>query len=647
MKRLFPASLVLAAAVAAADSPVSYTGTFTDVAHPAIANARLVTLRTEGRLTVSRDARLVRLLVVGGGGGGGFGGGGGGGAIDWTPETPVFLKADESYTARIGRGGWRSANSGSLNCRGHNGEGSSFGTSGETPFVSVLGGSGGLAWDLGDGRWDVEEPPDWANGGGGAPGSASQTIADPVEAVGSLVGGAAGTAYGHKGGNATNRGSGSSGCGGAGGGGGAGGDGGDSAVLHVADHNDATVDAAGEYEHAGNGGPGLLSDITGTAVRYGGGGGGGVRGSDYKRAGSGGDGGGGHGAGLWNGSLVNAERGVDGLGGGGGGGGRRASSAAYESAAGGRGVVILVVAELGEGEKPQDRQGPAAEGGTVTLVRDPETKADFTVHSFRNGGTFVANRALTAELLLVGGGGAGGYSSGGGGGAGGLVHVEEVRLPRGEYEVVVGAGGASPSSGSTDGGASSLTALSGAFSLTALGGGAGGSWNANSGRPRAGGSSGGATRSTGAVAPLEAEDGSLQGCTGGASAANGSAGGGGAGGPGGDATAAAPGNGGAGLAFAISGQLRFYAAGGGGGGRDTYPDDTAGQGGSGVGGTGEYKISNMGAAFRRGAGHPGLDGTGSGGGGGAHSGGAGGAGGSGVVIVRYRCGPPGTVIFVR
>ena len=66
-----------------------------------------------------------------------------------------------------------------------------------------------------------------------------------------------------------------------------------------------------------------------------------------------------------------------------------------------------------------------------------------------------------------------------------------------------------------------------------------------------------------------------------------------------------------------------------------------------MGGTGEYKISNMGAAFRRGAGHPGLDGTGSGGGGGAHSGGAGGAGGSGVVIVRYRCGPPGTVIFVR
>ena len=50
--------------------------------------------------------------------------------------------------------------------------------------------------------------------------------------------------------------------------------------------------------------------------------------------------------------------------------------------------------------------------------------------------------ARNAELAReIGGGGAGGYSSGGGGGAGGLVHVEDVRLPRGEYEVVVGAGG--------------------------------------------------------------------------------------------------------------------------------------------------------------------------------------------------------------
>ena len=624
---------------------MSYTGSYTDIAHPTITDARLVTISGEGRLTVSRDVRLVRLLVVGGGGGGSFGGGGGGGAIDWTPEEAVFLKTDDSYTARVGRGGWRSTDSGSMLKRGHNGYPSSFGPSGETPFALALGGSGGLAWDLADGRWDVEEPQEYANGSGGSPGSRNSVVSDPADAIGSLVGGAAGASYGHKGGNATNRGDGSNGCGGAGGGGGAGGDGGDSAVLHVQDHNDATVDENGEYEHAGNGGPGLLSNITGTAIRYGGGGGGGVRGSDYKTAGAGGDGGGGHGAGLWNGSCVNAERGVDGLGGGGGGGGRHANGNPYESAAGGRGVVILVVAELGAGEVPTDRAGPFAKGGTVTLFRDSDTGKDFAVHSFRNSGTFTAARALDAEILLVGGGGAGGYSSGGGGGAGGLVHVGGVRLQRGAYTVTVGAGGTSPSSGSTDGGETSISAVSGNFSLSALGGGAGASWNANSGRARAGGSSGGATRSTAAVAPIEAADGTLQGYAGGASADNGSAGGGGAGGAGGDATKTVPGNGGAGLALTISGELRFYAGGGGGGGRDTYPNDSAGLGGSGVGGTGEYKIANM--TFRRGAGHPGLDGTGSGGGGGGNSGGTGGAGGSGIVVIRYDLTLPATLILVK
>ena len=75
MKRILP--VVLLAATAAADNLVSYTGTFTETDHPTIAGAHVVTLTTDGTLSVPADVRLLRVLVVGGGGGGGFGGGGG------------------------------------------------------------------------------------------------------------------------------------------------------------------------------------------------------------------------------------------------------------------------------------------------------------------------------------------------------------------------------------------------------------------------------------------------------------------------------------------------------------------------------------------------------------------------------------------
>ena len=73
MKRILP--VVLLAATAAADNLVSYTGTFTETDHPTIAGAHVVTLTTDGTLSVPADVRLLRVLVVGGGGG--FGGGDG------------------------------------------------------------------------------------------------------------------------------------------------------------------------------------------------------------------------------------------------------------------------------------------------------------------------------------------------------------------------------------------------------------------------------------------------------------------------------------------------------------------------------------------------------------------------------------------
>ena len=118
MKAILP--LLLLPAVAAADNLVSYTGTFTETAHPTLTGAHVVTLTSHGTLTVPADVRLLRLLVVGGGGGGGMGGGAGGQVVDWTPETPTFLKTDDAYQVVVGPCGYRS-NQGSQQARGHNG----------------------------------------------------------------------------------------------------------------------------------------------------------------------------------------------------------------------------------------------------------------------------------------------------------------------------------------------------------------------------------------------------------------------------------------------------------------------------------------------------------------------------------------------
>ena len=618
-----------------AENLVSYTGTFTETDHPTISGAHVVTLKSNGTLTVPADVRLLRLLVVGGGGGGGMGGGAGGQAIDWTPESPVFLKSDDATQVLVGSCGYRS-NRGSPESRGHNGFPSSFRNT-SLSFVA-LGGGAGKARNGNDGRWDPESPDEYGNGGGGGIGD-SQT--SPC-----LQGYEAGAAGCFSGGDATNYGTSGTGCGGGGGGAGAGGPGGDSQILHTENHNDAYEDENGNYEHAGDGGPGLVSDITGVNVTYGGGGGGGARRSDFKHGGSGGLGGGGRGAGLYEGSMTDATAGTDYLGGGGGGAGWNAGGTVLASAHGGCGVVILLVAPPAAGEEPADRESAWAVGGTVSTWRDPALKRNWVVHEFRGSGELVVKRGFDAELLLVGGGGAGGYQSAGGGGAGGLVHSNAIHLAGGTYAVTVGAGGASSSE---DGGATSLVSANGALSITAIGGGGGGGYwgNASSKQPgRAGGSSGGSAWNKASVEPVPGPDGELQGNAGGASSGNNPGGGGGAGSAG---TAGASGNvlgaGGDGLSFDITGETRYYAGGGGGGFSGSISvRGTVGKGGSGVGGDGEMYLSG---SFRRPWGHPGLDGTGSGGGGGGQTSGVGGKGGCGVLIVRYLASLPGMVIVIR
>jgi hypothetical protein len=642
MKRPLILLASLACATAAADPLVSYTGAFAETDHPTIAGAHVVTLTTDGTLSVPADVRLLRVLVVGGGGGGGFGGGAGGQVVDWTPETPTFLKSDDRYTAVIGYGGFRSYQTGSWENRGHNGHSSSFSC---TAFSLVaFGGGGGLAFNNGNGRWDPEEPSAYGNGGGGSGGRDSTF---------STAGSQPGADGCFRGGTATNYGQSSTGCGGAGGGGGAGGAGGDSQVLHNLVNDDDWQDENGNYEHAGDGGPGVESDITGAAVFYGGGGGGGIRRSVYKHGGAGGAGGGGRGAGLFEGSFTESTAGTDGLGGGGGGGGTKAYGSNQSSSQGGRGVVILLVAPSAEGEEPTDRESAWAIGGTVSTWRDSVAKKNWVVHEFRNGGTLVVKRGFEAELLLVGGGGSGGKGSAAGGGAGGLVHSNSVHLAGGTYTVSVGAGGA-PSR--QNGGDTSLVSANGTFSLVALGGGGGGGYWGNSSPyfpGLTGGSSGGSAWGVAAVAPTPGPDGNLQGFPGGSAVSSnpnsdypGGSGGGGAGGPGEDSAKNVIGNGGPGLSFDITGETRWY-AGGGGGGYSTSSNGNGrkGLGGSGVGGDGECAFTY--ANFRRLVGHPGLDGTGSGGGGGGQGQSTGGRGGCGVLIVRYLADPPGTMVLIK
>ena len=602
-----------------AENLVSYTGTFTETDHPTIVGAHVVTMTSHGTLTVPADVRLLRLLVVGGGGGGGLGGGAGGQVVDWTPETPTFLKTDDAYQVVVGPCGYRS-NQGSQQARGHNGFPSSVSCSAFE--VVALGGGGARGWGYSnDSRWDVESPQTWGNGGGGACDQQAAT----------LIGYEAGAEGCFPGGNATNSGSSGTGCGG-GGGAGADGPGGDSQVLHTSKNNDAYQDENGNYEHAGDGGPGVVSDITGTAISYGDGGGGG------------------RGAGLFEGSVIEATDAAPNRGGGGGGGGWNAAGNTLHSASGAAGVVILLVAPPAAGEEPADRESDWAVGGTVRSWRDPALKRNWVVHEFRGSGELIVKRGFYAELLLVGGGGSGGKASGAGGGAGGLIHTNGIHLVGGIYDVTIGAGGIADGG---DGAASSLVSRNGRISLVAPGGGAGGGYGGGStryaGHPGGSGGGGAVQKAGGAAVP---DDGIVIGHAGGNAAPSGynPGGGGGAGSAGSDgktgSTSDCLGNGGDGLAFDITGESRFYAAGGGAGySGSSNVRGNHGIGGSGIGGDGETSLEST--TFRRPWGHAGRDGTGSGGGGGGQTSGVGGKGGCGVLIVRYLAKPPDMVIVIR
>jgi hypothetical protein len=261
--------------------------------------------------------------------------------------------------------------------------------------------------------------------------------------------------------------------------------------------------------------------------------------------------------------------------------------------------------------------------GTVA-VAESQT---FTVTATDPGGNsasrefFLKDSTFDVQFLVIAGGGGGAVTNdcGGGGGAGGYrtsfgtsganssAESLIVAGPFSNYEVTVGAGGATNTNG-----ANSVFG-----SVTSLGGGHGGG---NFGQGATGGSAGGNGRNTGGVAVIAGT--ANQGTAGGPGNSGGAGGGGGAG------VASTGLTGGNGLASTITGTSVIRAGGGGGGnGGDSRP-----AGGTGGGGLGGARSIGTGPSAN---GTPGAVNTGSGGGGAGDSLRPGAAGGSGIVVLRY------------
>ncbi len=280
-----------------------------------------------------------------------------------------------------------------------------------------------------------------------------------------------------------------------------------------------------------------------------------------------------------------------------------------------------------------------ASGGTSS------TYTGYKVATFLSSGTFTPTMAGTVDVLLVGGGGGGGSGRGGGGGAGGMLYRTGLSVTAQSYTITIGAGGDGSTQHNSDpptnGGDTT------AFSVTAKGGGAGGSGvtgTTSISIGQVGGSGGGTTH--GADGPAASNQGTFSGWTSkGNAGGNGNGtdnesagGGGGAGAVGQDADAS--GNGGdGGIGFQNdyrTGSNQYY-AGGGGGGFGADVGATSGNGGNGGGGNGSAGA----ATTATGPATAGTANTGGGGGGGVYitnfsdANSHGQAGGSGIVVIRW------------
>jgi hypothetical protein len=247
-----------------------------------------------------------------------------------------------------------------------------------------------------------------------------------------------------------------------------------------------------------------------------------------------------------------------------------------------------------------------ATGGTIVT-------SGFKYHLFTSSSNFVVSSdSKTVNYLVVGGGGGGGDRHGGGGGGGGVL-TGTWTASVGTYTVTVGPGGqygatseggqtvyGSPAGAGSKGGDSLLSGTG--ISVTAYGGGGGGTYDGNPTGTVGSGGGGGGNNFAGVAGTAG------QGNAGGSGAGPAGGGGGGAGGVGADANTSTGGIGttsysthllavGYGTSFAvptspnvvISGGIAYIAAGG--GGAAASPPGPGGSGGLGGGGRGDWNAS--------------------------------------------------------
>lgn len=250
------------------------------------------------------------------------------------------------------------------------------------------------------------------------------------------------------------------------------------------------------------GGPGKVSDITGTPVTY-----------------------------ATGGYAAGAAYGGDNTGNGGGSIGRVvAPCGAQAGGAGGTGIVVVSyeIAPFNE-----------AVGGDVTDVDNYNgTGQKWRVHTFKSTSELIVKAASKPFRVLCVAGGAGGagggpyYGGGGGGGAGGLIFKEEMALGVGTIPVTVGQGGAGGEGareGAHNGVCGSPGGTSSIAGLQAVGGGGGGAYQSEG---QSGGSGGGGYSGRGGYAgtPGQGNDGGPGGNPGGGTGGGAGASGGGGGG---------------------------------------------------------------------------------------------------------------------
>ena len=297
--------------------------------------------------------------------------------------------------------------------------------------------------------------------------------------------------------------------------------------------------------------------------------------------------------------------------------------------------------DLTIGDVKEDDHADVQAGWRMNVLQYSSDTAQNPGHNQSWTITLAGDAVFDYVLIVAGGGGCSTtmYHNGGGGG-GGLVFAENLFVPAGSYELVVGAGGRGGREGFTggqygDNDAGSNGGDSVAFGLVATGGGHGGSYSNND--PGSGGSGGGCesygcdTHSGTSTQNKYSELTNVQGFGNNGGAGTGDSrtggGGGGAGGAG-----ASGGGGGAGKSYesyfgTSIGDSGWFAGGGGGAGHNGASHGSGGQGGGGNA-NGHY-------------GNSGMDHTGGGCGGGERDSGnhQGQSGGSGIIILKYSICP--------